>query len=87
MDLSKLARDDYDPKKYATPEDALMQELQGLTDASRAGGMRSYFGMDGAGEGGEHMSGACPECEAGTCTEHLGPEEAEALAAMSMEEG
>jgi len=85
MDFSKLAREDYDPAQYATPEDALMQELQGFTDMSRAGGMKQYFGMDG--EGGEPVDGDCAECQHGTCSEHMAPEEAEMLASLDMGEG
>lgn len=85
MDFSSLARDDYNPKEYAAPEDALMKELEQFTDMSRAGGIRDYYGI---GEEGEQPMGkeGCPDCAAGACLRHMGPGEAEQIAALDMVE-
>lgn len=86
MDFSKLARSDYDPKKYASPEDALMEEMGKFSEMSRAGGLKVYFNLGGEGgeeseEGGEE----CPDCKDGSCMEHMDDDTAEKMAGLSME--
>ena len=85
MDFEKIARDDYDPSEYESPEAALLEEVGKFIAASHARGMSDYFGM-GKKEGeGEEGGEECPDCAEGTCMKHMDPQEAEKMAAMSME--
>lgn len=86
MDFEKLARDDYDPQKYDSPEAALLEEVGNFISASRAKGMSDYFGMGEREEGeGEEGGEECPDCAEGMCMKHMDPKEAERMASMSME--
>ncbi len=80
MNFEKLARDDYDPSRYASPEDALLEELGNFTEASHARGMADYFGLGEEQEA--PVSEECAACAEGSCMEHMDAKEAEALASL-----